>query len=99
MSQTNGFIRSKLKSTAHFAALLLKIEGIVADKPNAFNVDYAGQKFKGEDLTALDLTTDPTKITFTHDAVDYELLLADVKIVKRLRSRKYMFKTNVLTVV
>ena len=99
MSQTHGFLRSKLKEPAKVTALLLKIEAIAAKKPNVFNVDFAGQLFFGEKMSSLDLTTDPTKITFTYDAVNYELLLADIKIVQRIRSRKYKFKTNVLTVV
>jgi hypothetical protein len=99
MSQTHGFLRSKLKEPAKVTTLLLKIEAIVAKKPNAFNVDFKGLPFYGEKMSNLDLTTDPTKITFTYDAVDYELLLADIKIVQRIRSRKYKFKTNVLTVV
>jgi hypothetical protein len=99
MSQTHGFLRSKLKEPAKVTALLLKIAAIAAKKPNAFNVDFKGELFFGEKMSSLDLTTDPTKITFTYDAVNYELLLADIKIVQRIRSRKYKFKTNVLTVV
>lgn len=93
-----SFLRSKLKQSEKVAALLLKIEGIVATgKTNAFNVDFAGQKLNGVDMSNLDLTTDPTKITFTHNSLDYELALSDLKIVKRVRSRKYVFHTNVLT--
>lgn len=100
MSQaSNGFVRSKIKDTAHFAKLLAKIAGIKAKKPNAFNVDYQGTKFSGELMTAYDLTTDPTAITFSYDGVDYSFLIADLQLVKRIRCRKYVFKVNVLSIV
>jgi hypothetical protein len=95
--RTNDFVRSKLKETAKVAALLAKISALQAGKPNAFNVDFNGKRFFGEKMSNLDLTTDPTKITFTYEAVNYELLLSDIKIIKRIRCRKYMFKTKVLT--
>ena len=53
--------------------------------------------FLQDKMTNVDLDGDPTKITFTFDGADYELALSDIKIVKRLRTKKYMFKTNVLT--
>lgn len=95
----NGFIRSKLKEDSKFAAILTKIEGLIVGKPNSFNVDFKGTKFVGEKMSNVDLTSDPDNITFTYDSVDYSLALDDVKIVKRIRCRKYMFKTNVLTTV
>lgn len=99
MSLPNSFVRSKIKNTAHFAALLAKIEALQAKKQNAFNVYYGSDRLMGVDMTALDLTTDPTKVTFTHGGVDYEFLLTDIKIVKRIRTRKYVFVVNVLTIV
>lgn len=96
---SNGFIRSKIKDTVKFAELLAKIEDLKTKKPNAFNVEAASNRFKGEDMTAFDLTTDPTKVTFSHGGTDYEFLLADIQIVQRLRSRKYLFKVKVLTIV
>lgn len=96
---SNGFIRSKIKDAPHFAKFLLKLKDIKTKKPNAFNVDYGSTRFSGEKMTAFDLTTDPTKVTFSSDGVDYSFLLTDIQIVKRLRSRKYTFKVNVLTIV
>jgi hypothetical protein len=97
--RTNDFMRSKLKDAPKFAAVLQKISALYVKKNNCFNVDFKGTVFFGEKMTNLDLTTDPTKITFTYGATNYELLLSNVKLAKRLRCRKYMFKTNVLTVV
>lgn len=48
---------------------------------------------------ACNLTGDVTKITFTYDGVNYQLLRSDIQIIKRVRSRKYVAHTNVLTVV
>ena len=98
MSQTHGFVRSKLKDAPKLAELVDKVEAIYAKKSNAFNVHYQAQKLSGESMTSLDFS-DPTKISFTSGGVDYEFLLADIAIVKRVRSRKYVFKVNVLTVV
>lgn len=96
MSMTNGFIRSKLKNPSKVDNLITKISALVEKKPNAFNVDFKGQKFEGILMSDLDFS-DPTKITFTYGAADYELLIADIKIVKRIRTKKYVFKTNILT--
>jgi hypothetical protein len=96
---SNGFIRSKIKDTVHFAKFLAKLSLMTAGKPNAFNVDFQGNRFHGEFMTAYDLTTDPTKVTFSHGGFNYEFLLADIQLVRRLRSRKYTFKVNVLTIV
>lgn len=95
----NNFIRSKIKNTTHFAKFLAKLSVMKAKKHNAFNVEYHGTVFHGEAMTAFDLTTDPTKVSFSHGGLNYEFLLADIKIVIRLRSRKYKFKVNVLTIV
>lgn len=48
---------------------------------------------------ACNLTGDSTKITFTYEGVNYQLLLSDIKIAKRIRSRKYVFHTDKLTVI
>lgn len=96
---SNGLIRSKIKNTQQFAALLLKISGIKASKPNAFNVEYQGNKFAGELMTAYDLTTNPLAITFSHGGFNYSFLIADLQLVKRIRCRKYVFKVNVLSIV
>ena len=98
MSAPNAFIRSKL-STPKLADYLKKVEDLKAKKPNAFNVQSATLRIAGNKITAFDLTTDPTKVTFTADAVNYEFLLTDIQIVQRLRSRKYLFVVKVLTVV
>lgn len=79
--------------------LITKIAALQAKKPNSFNVDFKGLRLVGEKMTNVDLTTDAAKITFTYDGVNYELLKADITIVKRLRTKKYLFKTNVLTAV
>lgn len=93
----HGFIRSHLGHK--LAALLVKLSALYPVKKNCFNVDFKGAKFEGKLMTALDLTTDPTKVTFTYNAVNYEFLLSDIQIVKRVRSRKYLFEVKVLTVV
>ena len=97
MSLSQGFFRSRLKDDDEVAKLIAKVAFLQAKKPNAFNVDFKGQKMTGDKMTNVDLDGDPTKITFTFDGADYELALSDIKIVKRLRTKKYMFKTNVLT--
>jgi hypothetical protein len=94
-----SFLRSQLQNEEKVAKLLEKIAFIYSGKPNAFNVDFKGQRFLGEKMSNLELTADPTKVTFTYEGVDYELMLADVLIAKRIRSRKYSFKTNVLNEV
>ena len=66
MPVSNNFIRSKIKDTAKFALTLAKISGIKAQKPNAFNVDYNGNRFHGELMTTYNLTSNPTKITFSY---------------------------------
>lgn len=96
---SHAFYRSKLKQPVKLDALIAKIAALVTGKKNAFNVDYKGAKFYGENMTNLDFTTTPTKITFTYNSVNYELLKTNIKMIKRIRSRKYMFETNVLTVV
>jgi hypothetical protein len=93
-----SFLRSKLQSDEKVAKLVEKISSLHPKKSNVFNVDFKGQRFFGEKMDDLDFS-DPTKITFTYEEKDYELLLADVTIAKRIRSRKYMFKTNVLAEV
>ena len=98
MSQTHAFVRSKLKEAAEVTKLVDKVEGIYAVKSNAFNVYFKSQRFFGETMTSVDFS-DPTKISFTSGGVDYEFLLADIQIVQRVRSRKYVFKVNVLTTV
>ena len=98
MSTPHAFVRTQLK-TPKLVNYLEKIQALQEKKPNAFNVQYDGQRFEGVKMTAFDLTTDPTKVTFTHNAVDYEFLLADIQILKRIRSRKYLFEVKVLTVV
>ena len=99
MLRPNGFVRSKIKNETSFAQLLAKIEALKEKKPNAFNVDFGSDRFKGEDMTAFDLSTDPTKASFSHGGQDYEFLLTDIKIVKRIRSRKYLFVVKDLTIV
>lgn len=96
---SNAFIRSKIKNTEQFAKLLAKISGIKSQKPNAFNVDYQGNRFVGESMTVFDLTTSPTAITFTSGGLNYSFLIADLQLVKRIRYRKYVFKVNVLSIV
>lgn len=93
------FLRSKLKQPAKLSALLNKVEAILAGKPNAFNVESPEGRFAGEKMSNVDLTTDPTKVTFTYDAIDYEFLLSDISIVDRIRSRKYKFKVKAVSVV
>jgi hypothetical protein len=66
MPASNGFIRSKIKDSVKFAQTLVKISGIKSQKPNAFNVDYNGNRFHGELMTAYNLISDPTKITFSY---------------------------------
>ena len=95
----NNFVRSQIKDTAHFKKLLVKIAGIKGVKKNAFNVDFGSTRFHGEDMTAFNLTSDPTMITFSAGGLNYSFLLTDIKIVKRIRTRKYLFVVNVLTIV
>jgi hypothetical protein len=97
MSQPNAFIRSKLQDPAYLAKILTKIEGLYASKSNSFNVYYGFQKFHGEHMTLVDFSV-PGQISFTYDAVAYTFLVTDIKIVKKIRARKYVFKVNVLTV-
>lgn len=99
MSLPNGFLRTKLKSSSEMTKLLTKLNGILAKKKNAFNLEFRGLKMEGVDMTNVDLLTSPTAITFTHGGVDYSLEKANIVYFKRLRTRKYMFKTNVLTVI
>lgn len=93
----HGFVRSQLSHK--LPDLLVKIEDLKVKKPNAFNVEFGSLRFPGLKMTAFDLTTDPTKVTFTFNAVNYEFLLTDIQIIQRMRSRKYLFKVKVLTTV
>lgn len=96
MSQPNAFIRSKLQDPTYLAKILAKIEGLYAIKSNAFNVYYGFQKFHGEHMTLVDFSV-PGQISFTYDAVPHTFLIADIRIVKKIRARKYVFKVNVLS--
>lgn len=97
----NSLIRSKLKNASYLAAFIQKVKDIYSrGKKNVFNVEtIEGQRLFGIDMTALDLDGDPSKITFTHNAVDYEFLLSDIQAIFKMRSRKWLFKVKVLTVI
>jgi hypothetical protein len=92
-------MRSKLKSLELLLKQLTKIEGLSELKANALNFESNGVRYLGSDITAFDLTSDEDKITFTHNAINYEILKSDLTIIKRIRSRKYLIEAKVITVV
>lgn len=98
MSIASKITRTQIKDPVKLAQLVAKVSALVVKKKNAFNIDYKGLYMVGEKMSSVDFST-PGQVSFTYAAVNYVLAFSDLYSVKRLRCRKYQFRTSVLTIV
>lgn len=96
MSNFQDFYRSKAKEKA--PKVVEKIHSLYPRKMNSFIVEHDKKRMVSEKMTGVDFS-DPTKVSFTYDSVNYEFLVADVVFIKRVRTKKYLLRVSVLTIV
>lgn len=85
---------------------IVKTETLFAQRPRSFVFEFRSLdlRISGDDMTAVNFHADillevDVAISFVHQGSTYTFRRADVKIVRRLRSRKFSLEPSAVTIV
>lgn len=90
------FYRSKVSEKA--PKVVEKVHSLYPRKMNSFIIEHDKKRMFSEKMENVSFS-DPTKITFTYESIDYSILVADIVFIKRVRTKKYLLRVKTLTEV
>ena len=90
------FYRSKVSSKA--SQVVEKVHSLYPRKLNSFIVEHDKKRMVSDKMENVSFS-DPTKVTFTYESVNYSFLVADIVFIKRVRTKKFLFRVSTLTEV
>ena len=90
------------RSRPNIDARIIKTEELFATRSRSFTFHYrpAALRIAGDTMTSVDFQFNlGAEIQFVHEGSTYTFTKADVRIVRRLRSRKYALEPTAVTIV
>lgn len=81
--------KTRYTSDSKVKEALLKMKGLFSSKPSCLHVEINGKRISGSEMKDCEISEDGLK--FTYGGNDYDFSLAEIYMMKRLRTRRYCF--------